>query len=298
MSMGSLSLIQRTLGVMRENSIAHLLSIGTIAISFFLFAAFLLLPLNLATMLQTWERKVQIILYLKDDVGELRGRQLASEVKQQEGVRGVRYISPREAKAAFERDLSGYGGILKGVAEEVFPASLEIELDERHRTPERIKGLASRLGAFPEVEEVEYGGIWLERLSLFLYTLRWGGWIVGGVLVAIVMSVTANTVRLTLYQKRGEIEILRLVGATDAFVKLPFYLAGGLQGLMGAGVSLLLLFFLYRLFIIKVAPYVSLYFGELHLSFLPLSMVGWILGIGFAAGLFGSLLSLKRVTGM
>jgi len=295
--MGALSVVRRTFGVMRENGAAHVLSIGTIAISFFLFAAFLLLPLNFASLLEAWEKKVQIILYLKDGVGEQRIIQLTGELQKEEGVRDVRYISQRAAKESFERDLAGYGGVLKGVKEEIFPASFEIQMDERFRTPERIRALAARLSPIPEADEVQYGGVWLERFSLFLYTLRWGAWILGAVLVVIVVSVTANTVRLTLYNKKGEIEILKLVGATDAFVRLPFYLEGGLQGVLGAGGSILLLLVLFHFFSRKVAPYVSLYFGELRLSFLPPVMITWILGIGVAAGLLGGLLSLRKAAG-
>jgi cell division transport system permease protein len=292
--MGMLTLIRRTFGVMKENGPSHVLSIGTIAVAFFLFAAFLLLPLNFASFLEAWEKKVQIILYLKDGVEEQRILRLKGELQKEEGIREVRYISQRTARESFERDLAGYGGILKGLKEEIFPASFEITMKEHFRTPERIRSLASRLSTIKEAEEVQYGGLWLERFSLFLYILRWSVWILGGVLIIIIISVTANTVRLTLYNKKTEIEILKLVGATDAFVKLPFYLEGGLQGLLGAGGAIVLLLALFRFFFHKVSPYISLYFGQLRLSFLPLNMIGWILGIGVASGLLGGLLSLRK----
>ena len=279
---------------MKENGPTHFLSIGTITVSFFLFASLLLLPLNFISLLEAWEKKVQIILYLKDGVGEKRTIQLAGELHREEGIREARYISQRMAMESFQRDLAGYGGVLKGLKAETFPASFEITIKERFRTPGRIRSLAARLSKIKEVEEVQYGGLWLERFSLFLYTLRWGAWILGGILVVIIVSVTANTVRLTLYNKKGEIEIMKLVGATDAYVKLPFYLEGGLQGLLGAGGSILLLFVLFHFFSLKVAPYVSLYFGQLRLSFLPPNLIAWILGIGVASGLLGGLLSLRK----
>jgi cell division transport system permease protein len=297
-SMAALYLVRRTLGVMKGHGPSHVLSIGTIAIAFFLFASFLLLSLNFSSFLEAWEKKVQIIVYLKDGVEEKRIVQLAGELKKEEGVEAVRYISRREAMESFERDLAGYGGVLKGLKEEIFPASFEIQVEERFRTPERIRALAARLNAVKEADEVQYGGLWLERFSLFLYILKWGVWVLGGVLVGIIISVTANTVRLTLYNKKGEIEILKLVGATNSFVKLPFYLEGGLQGLLGAGGSILLLLVLFRFFSVKVSPYVSLYFGQLQLSFLPLSVIAWILGIGVAAGLLGGLLSLRKASGI
>jgi cell division transport system permease protein len=292
--MGIWYLIRRTFGVMKENGPTHLLSIGSIAIAFFLFASFLLLPLNFTSFLEAWEKKVQVILYLKDGVGEKRILELQRELRVEEGIREARYISQRKAMESFKSDLASYGGVLKGLKEETFPASFEIQLKERFGTPERIRALATRLGKIKEVEEVQYGGLWLERFSLFLYTLRWGVWVLGGVLVVIIVSVTANTVRLTLYNKRGEIEILKLVGATDAFVKLPFYFEGGLQGLFGAGSSILLLFVLFHFFSLKVAPYVSLYFGQLRLHFLTPKLIAWILGVGVISGLLGGLLSLRK----
>jgi cell division transport system permease protein len=292
--MGVGYLVRRTFGVMKENGPTHVLSIGTIAISFFLFASFLLLPLNFTSFVEAWGKKVQIILYLKDGVGQERVLQLTGELQREEGIKEVRYISQRQAMESFQQDLAGYGGVLEGVEEKIFPASFEITLDERFRTPERIRALAARLETIKEADEVQYGGMWLERFSLFLYTLRWGVWILGGILVVIIVSVTANTVRLTLYNKKGEIEILKLIGATDTFVRLPFYLEGGLQGLLGAGGAVLVLFVLFHFFTLKVAPYVNLYFGHLRLHFLPPNLIAWILGIGVISGLLGGLFSLRR----
>ena len=279
---------------MKENGPTHVLSIGTIAIAFFLFAAFLLFPLNFASLLEAWEKKVQIILYLKDGIDEKRIVRLTGDLEREMGILQVRYISQRAAMESFERDLAGYGGALKGLKADIFPASFEITVEEGFRTPEQIRALASRLGTLPEADEVQYGGVWLEKFSLLLYTLKWGVWVLGGILVAIIISVTANTVRLTLYNKKGEIEILKLVGATDAFVKLPFYLEGGLQGLLGAGGAILLLLALFRMFSVTIAPYVSLFLGEVQLRFLPPSIIAWILGVGVASGFLGGLFSLRR----
>jgi cell division transport system permease protein len=292
--MGVGYLVRRTFGVMKENGPTHVLSIGTIAIAFFLFASFLLLPLNFTSFVEAWGKKVQIILYLKDGVGKERILQLTGDLQREEGIREAKYISQRQAMESFQHDLAGYGGVLEGVRENIFPASFEITLDEHFRTPERIRALAARLENIKEVDEVQYGGMWLERFSLFLYTLKWGTWILGGILVVIIVSVTANTVRLTLYNKKGEIEILKLIGATDTFVRLPFYLEGGLQGLLGAGGAVLVLFVLFHFFSLKVSPYVNLYFGQLRLHFLPPNLIAWIVGIGVISGLLGGLFSLRK----
>jgi cell division transport system permease protein len=292
--MGVGYLVRRTFGVMKENGPTHVLSIGTIAIAFFLFASFLLLPLNFTSFVEDWGKKVQIILYLKDGVKQERIVQITGELQREEGIREVQYISQRQARESFQQDLAGYGGVLEGVKENIFPASFEITLQERFRTPERIRALAARLENIQEVDEVQYGGMWLERFSLLLYTLKWGVWILGVILIVIIVSVTANTVRLTLYNKKVEIEILKLIGATNTFVRLPFYLEGGLQGLLGAGGAVLVLFVLFHFFSLKVSPYLNLYFGQLHLQFLPPNLIAWIVGIGVISGLLGSLVSLRK----
>jgi cell division transport system permease protein len=292
--MGVGYLVRRTFGVMKENGPTHVLSIGTIAIAFFLFASFLLLPLNFTSFVEDWGKKVQLILYLKDGVKQERIVQITGELQRKEGIREVQYISQRQAMESFQQDLAGYGGVLEGVKENIFPASFEITLEERFRTPERIRTLAARLENIEEVDEVQYGGMWLERFSLFLYILKWGVWILGVILIVIIVSVTANTVRLTLYNKKGEIEILKLIGATNTFVRLPFYLEGGLQGFLGAGGAVLVLFVLFHFFSLKVSPYINLYFGQLSLYFLPPYLIAWILGIGVISGLLGSLVSLRK----
>ena len=279
---------------MKENGPTHVLSIGTIAIAFFLFASFLLLPLNFTSFVEDWGKKVQLILYLKDGVKQERIVQITGELQRKEAIREVQYISQRQAMESFQQDLAGYGGVLEGVKENIFPASFEITLEERFRTPERIRTLAARLENIEEVDEVQYGGMWLERFSLFLYILKWGVWILGVILIVIIVSVTANTVRLTLYNKKGEIEILKLIGATNTFVRLPFYLEGGLQGFLGAGGAVLVLFVLFHFFSLKVSPYINLYFGQLSLHFLPPYLIAWILGIGVISGLLGSLVSLRK----
>lgn len=289
--------IRRAVGDMRENGLNHLLSIGTIATSFFLFGSFLLLAQNFGSFLGSWEKKVQIILYLKDGVSETEVLRLQERLRDEEGIENIRYISKRDALEVFKEDLAGYGGVLDGLKEEFFPASLEMMVGSDFRTPEQIRALATRLNKTPQVEEAQYGGLWLERLSVVLYILKWGSWVLGAVLVMIIVSVTANTVRLTLYNKGEEIEILKLVGASETVVTVPFYLEGGLQGFLGATGSLVLLFFIFHIFSLKVSPFLSLYFGQLRLSFLPIELVAAILGVGMISGLLGGIVSVRKAWG-
>jgi cell division transport system permease protein len=284
----------KALGDIGENKVTYALSTGTIAACFFLFSAFLLVAQNFESFLEVWEKKVQVILYLKDGVPEPRVLELQERLMKDDAVEAVRYVSKKEAKELFEHDLGGYGGILEGLQEELFPASLEIQVAEAYRTPERMRMLGVRFSGFFEVDEAQYGGIWLERLSLLLYILKWGAWVLAGILIVVVVSVTANTVRLMLYNRRSEIEIMRLVGASEVFVSTPFCIEGGIQAVSGAAVSLLLLFMVYYVFSLQISPYLSSYFGRLHLSFLTPQVMIMILVVGIGSGLLGGVFSLRR----
>ena len=286
--------IRRALADIRENGLTHVLSMGTIAAAFFLFGCFSLLSHNFEAFLDIWEKKVQIVLFIQRLTPEPRILVLQENIRQEQGVRSVRYVSRADAMESFRRELSGYGGMLDGLQQDFFPASLEVTVAESHRTPERIRDLARRLEMLPDVEEAQYGGVWLERLSLALVLLKWGGWVLAGVLAMIIVSVTANTVRLTLYNKREEIGIMKLVGAPDSMVTFPFYVQAGLQGLIGAGASLVILAILYYLFSVKVSPYLSLYFGRVPLQFLSIGSIIGILGLGVCSGIVGGVFSLRR----
>lgn len=289
--------MRRALADIRENGLTHVLSMGTIAAAFLLFGCFSLLGHNFETFLDMWEQKVQIVLFIDNAASEPRILTLQERVRQEEGVRSVRYVSRADALESFRQELSGYGGMLDGLQQEFFPASLEVTVAASHRTPERIRALSKRLGTLSDVEEAQYGGVWLERLSLALILLKWGGWVLAGVLAMIIVSVTANTVRLTLYNKREEIEIMKLVGAPQSMVTFPFYVQAGLQGLIGAGVSLVMLGILFYFFSLKVSPYLSLYFGRVQLQFLSVGYVMGILGLGACSGIAGGVFSLRRAGG-
>ncbi len=116
----------------------------------------------------------------------------------------------------------------------------------------------------------------------------------GGVLFLAISFIVSNTIKLSIYSRREEIEIMRLVGATNGYIKIPFLIEGFLQGASGAALSVGLLFLLYQMFLYNSGPLLRAYGGPVAFSFLPWSSVGGVIFVGVALGLLGSYLSLAR----
>src|SRR5207244_8117951 len=131
--------------------------------------------------------------------------------------------------------------LLNGLGENPFPASLVIKVGSRFRTSEAVAQLVRKLQGLPEVEEVLYNKDWIETLAAALRYLKLLGIGIGVVLAFSMVTILANTIRLTLHARREEIEILRLIGATPGFIKAPFLLEGAILGGVGAACSLLFL---------------------------------------------------------
>ena len=147
-------------------------------------------------------------------------------------------VTPRAALDRLVRELGPAAESLRGLSEEPLPPSLEVRVSERLRSPDALRTLASELRAMPSVTGVDYGEQAVERLSSIARAVRWAGWVAFVVLVGATLIIVSATLQLAIYARREEVEIQKLVGATDRFVQAPFLLEGGLQGLAGAALAI------------------------------------------------------------
>jgi cell division transport system permease protein len=153
--------------------------------------------------------------------------------------------------------------------------------------------LADQIKGLSGVEDVEYSQSWLQKVSAYTTFFRLTSLIIGGLVVATAVFVSANTIRLALYANRDELEIMRLVGATDSFIKAPFYMHNLFEGFLGGAIALGVLFASYKVFAAKLqAPEVLL--GPVQIRFLSLWGTGALLLIGMAMAWLGSYFSLRQ----
>jgi len=274
------------------NRFLSLVTLSTIAISMLILGLFSLIYLNVQQSLHQMGGELQITAYLQETISSEQAEVLRSKVADWPEVEGITYISKEQALARFRSQLREYAGILEGLKENPLPASLELTLMPQYGRSGNIKELSTRLGRLPGVADVQYGRKWMAKLRVFVEVMKLVGITVGGLLLIATIFVISNTIKLTFYSRREELEIMRLVGATDFFIKAPFLIEGLLHGLGGAllaagGLSLLILFLFSHLDLpLRLAVMAgSLPTGQLLAGFL---------GLGLLLGVLGSMVSLRR----
>ena len=272
-----------------------LASVSTIAVAFLIVGIFLLLTQNLGAALSQWRDQYQVTVFLDDGITAAQLALLKKRIANEQAVRAVAFISKAEALQAFKRELKGRESLLEGLGENPIPASFQLRIRDEHQTPQALRQLAGFLTRLEGVEEVQYGQEWIDRMAAVLRVIQLVGLSVGIALGLASLLIVSNTVRLAIYARADEIEIMRLVGATKMTVRFPFLLEGLIQGGAGAGLALGLLFAAYRatLYQLQMAP--GQVYGLGLGSFLPGGTAATLVGAGAALGAFGSLLSVSRL---
>jgi len=217
-----------------------------------------------------------------------------AEIGQDPAVAGIEYVSREQALATFRAQFPSEERLLSGLGDNPFPASLVVKVSPAYRSSEQVRELVQKLSALSETEEVLYSQDWIENLAVALRYLKALGLGVGMVLAASMVTILANTIRLTLHARRDEIEIMHLIGATTAFIKTPFVLEGALLGGAGALCSLFLLRTLFGLTEAQLALRGTFWGIGRGLVFLPDRVTVAFLLLGIMLGCLGSVVSLLQ----
>lgn len=270
-----------------------LLAVLTIAVSLFIGGAFLLVSDNLESSVERWRGEMRVVIYLKPETSEADLRRLAAEAARAPGVRSVEPVTAAAARQRFQEVFPSLSGLVAGWREEPLPASLEIGLDPR--AAGSAPGHEAWLAGWrtrPEVSLIDDDREWLGQLATAVAVVRAVGLtLVAGLLGAAIFTI-ASVIRLTAYLHAEEIGIMRLVGATELFIRGPFYVEGLLQGLIGglaAGGALWAGFQA-----LHARGRGSLVSTVLATDFLNPRQVAFLVLLGAAAGLFGAVASLRR----
>jgi cell division transport system permease protein len=266
-----------------------LLAVLTIAVSLFIGGAFLLVSGNLSGSIERWRGEMRVVIYLHPDTSEADLRRLGAEAARGPGVTSVEPVTAEAARKRFQEVFPSLADLVAGWQDEPLPASLEIGLDPRASGREAwLDGWRKR----PEVTLVDDDREWLGQLETVVAVVRAVGLaLVGGLLGAAIFTI-ASVIRLTAYLHREEAEIMRLVGATEFFIRGPFYVEGLLQGLIGGAVASGALWGVYQA--VHARSRGSLFSTILALDFLDPRQVAFLVLLGAGAGLFGAAVSLRR----
>ena len=265
-----------------------------ITLSLAALGAFWLVSLNLGRAVGQWRERVRVVAYLKDEPPPAAVDDLVKRVQTLDGVQRVRYVGKSEALASLRRALGAQASVVDQLPRNPLPASIEVTPDAAAATPAGTRELVQRLTALPEVEEVQGGAEWVEGLAQWQRLFEVLGLGIGAVLaLAAILTVTTGTT-LVLHIRRDEMEIMRLVGASEAVIRLPRILQGMAQGLCGAVIALGSLAIAYALLAPRLEPLLTVTLGLTRAVFLSPPQGALLLAGGAVLGALGGLLAKGR----
>ncbi len=283
---------KRALQDIRHNRLLNAVTITTIALSILIVSAAILFFVNTTDMLEAWRRGIRIMVYLEDGLDQTRHQAIATRLKGLYGVQEARFISKHAALERLRDQMPRQSAILDGLGQNPLPDAFEVQMIPTARTWEKAEDLARRLEGIDGVADVEYGQRWVERFITLFNLFRLTSYAMGGLFFIASLFIVGNTVRLILYTRREEVEIMRLVGATERFILAPFYFQSMIQGTLGgiAGLAaLLIMFILLQSKIQAVAVG-----GTVALRFLSPGLMVAIVGASALVGWLGCHISLKQ----
>ncbi len=270
-------------------------SVGAFTVAFLVTGIFLLLTLNLSIVVARWAEDFQVVVFLHDGNTPDQLTLLRKRLDKELAVREVTYVSKAQALADFRKQLRDQESLLEGLKDNPLPASFQLRIHKKYQTADALRQLVASLERVEGVEDVLYGQEWIERLTGIVQVMKILGIVIGGVLGVTSLFIVANTIRLAVYARAEEIEIMRLVGATRAYIQLPLILEGTLQGGAGAALALGLLYALYRATLWQLGTSVPTIFSEPEMGqFLEAEYQMIMVGVAALLGGVGSLVAVRR----
>jgi cell division transport system permease protein len=269
-------------------------AIAMIAIALFILGAFLLLAENLGRAVERWQGNSRVNVYLENDATPEQIRTVQSFLASRPELRRNRFVTPDEALATFKKDFANLAEVVDQLGTNPFPPSFRIEV-----SPETIRSAAFRndvanLQRLGGIEEVQFDWEWLARIRRLIGIVNLAGLVAGGILAVAAAFTIANVIRLTMLLYREEIEIMRLVGATERIIRGPFLIEGLLQGTFGAIVAVALLYGAFAFARHNLGVQRSLIAGFLFSVFLPWQKIAALFAGGMIAGWLGSWMSVRE----
>ena len=229
--------IRDALIAFRRTPLLSVLSITTIAFSLFAFGLFGLVALNIREALDRLEDRVEIRAFVADGTAPEAMAQAASDIAAYPEVLVTKFVSQDEALVRAKKELGDFRDVFEGA---VLPASIDVRLKPGFRDPATVKKVSARIKAFSFVDDIRYGEEWIEKLYRLRNIAGIAGIVLGLAFAGVSVIIIGATIRMAVLARAREISIMRLVGATDSYIRRPFLLEGFAKGVMGGLLALLL----------------------------------------------------------
>ena len=276
---------------LKRNLLMTMAAISTVTISLLLLGGAQILHMVVVNVTSTWEGKVEVSAFLRDDISDGELTSLQTDLSDMPEVQNFTYVSKTQAFEDFKQQFRDEPSLWQALEPDDLPASLRIKLVDAGKAEE----IAQRIQGAPGIDEVNFGGDIIRRLVQINTLLRAVTLGMSAVLMVAAAALIANTIRLAIYARREEISIMKLVGATNWFIRIPFMFEGVFAALTGALLSSLVVFGANELFFSNMGDVLTFLGPIFRFSGWEIAKVLLILiGGGVVVGLFGSALALRR----
>jgi cell division transport system permease protein len=281
---------QRAIRGTRHDWRLHLLSVFSVCVAFICLASALLVVANIRELSQRWSHEGRASVYLQPSAAAGDVETIVQALRETPGVESVSHVT---SEAAREELLKSGDQLLASLPSEAFPASLEVRVRDEAGSGV-LSRLAERLSFLPAIEAVETYQGWSKRLAAVLDAALLAAGILALVVLAAVVSVVASTIRLSLQRRRVEVQVLKVVGATDEYVRRPFVIEGAAQGALGAAGALFVLVVLFLVIYRQFDSELSLLLGASP-HFLPWQVALGLVSLGTLLGAVAAHLSVRKM---
>lgn len=276
--------LRAALSSIARNKLMAFISLGVIVVSMFVLGIFLTITVNFQSIVTALKEKVEIRVFLNDEIDKTGVGDIEGAIMAVEGVENVFYTSKDDALDRFREEYKDKADLLDLVEGNPLPASFSVKLLPEYRTEVKASTIASRIEKMEGVEEAEYGKEWVARLDEVVRILVMVDASVGVIIALSCLFLVFNTIRLTVFARKEEIEIMSLVGATSSFIRRPFLLVGLFYGFLGGVLASAMLYAIYQAVIVKVPA----------IKFLEPAQLGGLVLFATLLGYFGSVFSVRR----
>ncbi len=289
-------LIRAAFRGMQAGAVTSVISILTITVTVVLMGAFALVLGNMSGLLDRFGNDLEVRVYLVEGLPLDEARLLASRVATVEGVEEVELITPEDAFEGLRASLSD-ASLLDGLESNPLPPTLAIRLLPDHRSREHLAILEQALTGVPGIDEIAQGQEWIDGYARATALVRFAAIGLGVVLSAAALMIVTNTIRLALFAREDELEILALVGASRSYLRIPLLIEGTFQGALGGLLAACLLYLGYGLLLPRIQYGLALFLGNAEPRFFDLQELLLLVAGGATLGVVGSVTALVSSRG-
>jgi len=277
-----------------RNKLVNFLCFGIIAFTLWIFGIFNYITYNLESFTQDFSKNIKAIFYFQDDVKQDEVELLIKKLKENLLVKHVVFTSNSQAEVNFTRQFPELKYILSEFKSSPFPASIEVEFNQEYSIDTKIVSLIDDIEKLNIIESKQVNIDWAKKIIVFKRFVSLVGMFLSLILIFVSSFIIFNVIKISIFYRKDEIHVLRLVGATDWYIKFPFVIEGAFLGFFGSLMAGILLFLALKLFPLYAAVVFNIVKGIIDFKVIPLGIFIKLILMGTAIGLFSSYISARQ----